>query len=574
MRQFTLLLSFILTIGAVNAQQSFPQEWKAKFPVSIEKWRISDDRQFIFGYSDKECAVLSGKDGKVLWSANYKDITGEKKIHFQYWVPTSEVITLYTNERMTKVCKKYILDIHTGKLLWQTEEWGTSNEYVEALDLAQFTPGYITLRNGSERKTVNIRTGQEDGNQNGSGIRFVVKNDFSYRDENIKIELNFDRTYDVGFMSSHKKKPINILCRDAKTGNTLWEQRIEGYYIHSLCNAGLFDWTSQDIFGADHLWVRVAGDRVMVIFEGLAVLDLKTGGLLWQTELKISDIDFKLVALDQQMGVASLPVADAESRRLYAFDLRDGNDIKCYNLDNGKVLWRSKAFKKESVIPDIRIYEDKLVVKSGGKIQRQRYVPGTNGNPDVCTKTIQDAGNNAIIVYDAASGKEIWHSENMAKDWDDKFKNTISTLFIHQGQMYVASDANILKINPSTGKLLASKPIKQLKIGELKNLYLAANELFIKCSSGLAKLSLEDVSPYWTANTGNYISDFSVGQAFYVITGEDKNSGFMEEFMRVDLETGKITGKIKDVSFPYFTDDGEYFYCRQKNEVMKYRTKS
>lgn len=582
MRQLLLLAVLFFCKSIAFGQSDFPEEWKIKFPININSWRISDDRAYVFGYNDKEGAVISGTEGKLLWSASYADITGLKKIDFQYWVPESGVITLYTNERSTKVCQKYFLDINTGKLLWKTEEGGTSNDFATSVELAQYSPGYITLKNGTDYKRVDIRTGEKASEYKGQAEATSKKskrnkkqtNYTTYQDDNVYIELKYERSQDAGFMSSRKNRPITVTCYDRKSNSKKWEQVVQGFYLHSLCNTGLFDWTSSDLFGGDHMWLKVEDNRVMVIFDGLAVLDLETGKLLWQTDLKLSDMDFKLIALDQQIGVASLPVVDLKNRRVYVFDLLHDQAIKCYDLDNGNIIWKSESFSKESVIPNLIVYNDLLIAKSGGKIHTQRYVPGTNGNPDVCNQSIKEAGNNGIMVYNASTGAPVWKSEDKAKEWDEKFKSTISDILLNDGKMYVASDDNVMIIEPGTGKLIGSYPMKSLKVGDLLSLNLYDNSLFLKGKEGLAKLSLTDLKPAWTANTGDYISDFQIGDAFYVVTKEDKNNGYMEEFLRVDLSDGKLMGKIKDCAFPYFTDDGEYFFMRDKNEIVKFRTRS
>ncbi|MDX1651640.1 MAG: PQQ-binding-like beta-propeller repeat protein [Brumimicrobium sp.] len=578
MKQKILATVFLFFQFTIFGQNVFPLAWEAKFPIKIDSWRISEDRQFIFGYNDKEGSVISGADGSILWSGTFENIIGLKKIDFKYWVPESEVIALYTNERNTKVCKKYFLDVKTGKLLWQTEEGGTSNDFIISLEHAQNTPGMISLKEGSTYKKMDIRTGKLNSEYQAQTT--VIKkgkkemNHTSFRNDEVSIELIYERSKDVGFMSSKKPKPIKITCYDLKKKSMRWEQEISGFYTHSLCNTGIFESTSADLFGGDHIWLRVEGDRVLVIYEGMSVLDLGTGKLLWSTELKLSDIDFKMVALDQQIGVASLPVTDLKNRRVYAVDLVTDKAIKCFDLDNGKVIWKSGSFSKESVVPGIELENDILIVKTGGTIVTQRYVAGTNGNPDVCTKNLKETSNNGIIALNAATGATLWTSEEKAKEWDDKFKSAISDILIRDGKLYVSSGDQVMKIDPSSGKLEASMKLKGLKIGSLRNIKEFEQHLYVKGSEGIAKLSMKNLETIWSSNTGDYLTDFQIGNSFFIVTKKDKTTGNMEEFVRVDLENGNLLGKIKDCPFPYFTEDGEFFFQKDKNEIMKYRTKA
>ena len=60
------------------------------------------------------------------------------------------------------------------------------------------------------------------------------------------------------------------------------------------------------------------------------------------------------------------------------------------------------------------------------------------------------------------------------------------------------------------------------------------------------------------------------GNLFYVWTGSDIFS--LEDFVRFDLNSGKIISKMKDTPNPFFSEDGEEFLKIDGEKYFRYKT--
>jgi outer membrane protein assembly factor BamB len=393
-----------------------------------------------------------------------------------------------------------------------------------------------------------------------------------FENDMLSIKLNYKRSDNVGSgMSKRNKSAIKVSCIEKLTGSVKWETSIQGFFAHSLCN-NVFGWTSEYDFGGDFIWVNLVGDKVFVIYEGLAVLNLEDGKLLWQVDNKITDIDFKLMALDQQIGTSAFPQVDREKKLLWWTSKTDDyNGIVCYDLETGAVKWQSKSFNKEAIFPVFLLQDNALVVQKGGQVLTQRYVPGSGGNPDVCNQEIKVDNNAGIMAFDYTTGNLLWNSDDLKKSWGESFGKMANTT-LWNGNIVATSDKNILTIDLS-GNIKQRIPIKSLKTGETKNLNSMGGNIYFYGTEGMAAFNPDEGNVIWSANTKANYGNQKIGDAFFIYTSVSKYSGRGDAFVRIDLNTGEIPGKIEDVPYPYFTSDGNYFFAYEKGTVTKYRTK-
>ena len=83
--------------------------------------------------------------------------------------------------------------------------------------------------------------------------------------------------------------------------------------------------------------------------------------------------------------------------------------------------------KADDVVPDLQMSGNVLLAQFGGRLEMQTYIPGQNGNADVCKSEFKFAGNAGVKAYDTETGKVIWQTSEM-KNLEDKFSGAITNI--------------------------------------------------------------------------------------------------------------------------------------------------
>ncbi|MCB0806395.1 MAG: PQQ-binding-like beta-propeller repeat protein [Bacteroidales bacterium] len=396
-----------------------------------------------------------------------------------------------------------------------------------------------------------------------------------FRNDQYEIKLSYKAKFDAGSgLSKRNPQPIKVSCSDRSTNTVKWETTIQGFYAHSLCDNVFSSWADVFDMSGDYLWVELAGDKVLVIYEGLTVLDLNTGANLWSVENKNTDLDFKLFALDQQIATGGFPVVNDQLGKLWWTSHNDGfNGVACYDLANGSVVWKSESFKKETIFPHLIENGDYLIVQQGGRILTQRYVSASGSNPEECSQSVKFDDDAGILVLDKNDGSKVWSSSDLEKTWKEKIGDGFADILVIGDQLIATSEKSVLFINIPDGSVQKRISLKEMKVGDTKNIYTFGENLMFHGEEGVALINPYEANLKWSANTKSNYGDFMVGDAYYVYTDVSKYSGRPNAFVRVNMNDGVITGKIDDVPYPHFTDDGNYFFAYDKNSITKYRTK-
>lgn len=523
------MLTLLLLSFTVSAQKEFPLEWKGSFPVSVEWRMVNTERTLALGGDLNELAMLDATTGKILWQFTFKDKFGQKKAKDWSWDKEKGVVYIvFKGDKKTQEVTYYI-DQRTAAVMSKDQ-----------VDMIKIKP----VRSKWARKG-EIIVGE------GSGSTTVA--------------LNYEKKKVVSSTGKGTKGPITVTAEGANS----WSTTIEAQYIRVLC-ANAIPFAAAD-FGGDFLKLMHAQGKIFVIYEGLSVLDLKTGKLLWQIDLDNAEFDFGVFKSTQTLGRAGYPLVT--SNAVFVADLSKGQyRIKKYDLETGKLIWQGEQFDNSDVVPDLQVSGNVLLAQFGGRLEIQSYIPGTSGRPDVCKSEYRFAGDPGVKAYDATTGKILWQTNKM-KELNDKFNQAITNIIAENGIAYAASDKNFYAFDASTGKPKFTVPVSKLKIGNPRMLFkLNAGTIMIECEEGVACINTSDGKLNYATNTDKCLSTFYEGDAFFIWTG--KKPGEHSEFIRLDLNDGKILGKIEDTPYPFFTPDGEAFVKFAGEKVMRYKTKS
>lgn len=529
MKKYTIqLLCVLLSTITLNtlAQSAFNQEWKSEFPISVETRMINDDRSLVLGGNMNELAMMNGLTGKIIWQLNFKEKLGQKKAKDWSWDKKVNVVWV---------------DVKAGK----KDEVLTS--YFKDATGEQIT----------EQQYKDLRAEYE------KGIRWVKKGALTIDAYQTDVWLDYEPKKIVGSAGKGTKSKITVKA----SGNYTWSTTIDAKYVRTLCTNAIP--AAARAFGGDFLRLAYAQNKVFVIYEGMSVIDVTTGKLLWQTDLDNTDFDFGLFKSTQTLGRSGYPYADETG--VYVADLSKGQyRIKKFDGTTGAVIWQSEAFDKDDVVPSLQLINGVLLAQFGGRLQTQTYIPGVEGRPDVCKNEYKFAGNAGVKAYDVNTGKLLWTTENM-KELGDKFSGAITNLLKVGETACIASDKNFY-VFESSGKVKFSTSIKALKIGKPISIDTYGNNIVLmQCEEGIALISVLENKVLFATNTDKCLDYQQVGNAFFVWTGKDQFE--QSEFVRVDMNNGQILGKAKDMTYPFFSTDGEHVIKLDGGKVIRFQTK-
>lgn len=504
------------------AQPDFPLIYKGEFPVEA-KWKvINDDRTKVLAGDLTELAMVNAVNGSTVWKMNFKEKFSQKKCEDWIWEEESQVVKLIFKGEDKGTEKIILIDENTGNVV----EKGTEK----------------VLKTIVDRKAKTLKT------------RVTLPS------QNVTVSLAYKRPTIAGAAKARTTK-IRVNCKGAIN----WTTEIEGQIIRTLCSSVAFSG-----FGGDFLDLTIVGDKVFVMYEGISVLDLKTGKLLWTATYDNSEFDFGMLKQKQTLGRAAWPLVVNDA--VYIVDLsKDNYKIKKYNLETGAVLWSSPAFDKDAVVPEISIVGGALIARFGGVIEQQTHIEGSSNVPEKCTSEPKMKGDFGVKAYDVASGKLLWETTAMKEQLADKFSSSISNLISDDKTVYVASDKNLYAFEPATGKVKYQVPVSKLKIGNIQTLFVHENNLIAEGEEGVASFVMADGENNFAVNTDKCLGSELIGNAYIVWVG--KSIFERNKFVRMDIKTGTIYGKMSETYRPWFTEDGEEFVRLYDQKIFRYKTK-
>ncbi|MCC6600942.1 MAG: PQQ-binding-like beta-propeller repeat protein, partial [Crocinitomicaceae bacterium] len=341
------------------------------------------------------------------------------------------------------------------------------------------------------------------------------------------------------------------------TGGNNWKSSFEGKVVAHLC-ANL---VGEDVV----LNVFTAQGKVFVVHEGITVLDLKSGKVLWTTTFDYTDTDIGLKA-KQEIGRTAWPAVAADG--VYICDLTKGEkSIKKLDLNTGAVIWTGAKLSKNDIISAIAVEGGNLIVKYGGQIMKETYFGGSENVPETWRVFYEYEGSTSIKAFDTGTGAEKWSTEK----WDngDNFKKAQCNILTENGKVFICSDKFFYSVDATSGKVEIKSEYGAKETGPAQYLYVFDGHYMIEGEKGLAALTL-DGKPMYAVNTGKCLLTEVKGDAFIVWIG--KSDDDRKEFIRMDPSTGKIFGMLEGCYRPRWDTTGNTFVRFDGSKVLKYKT--
>lgn len=523
----TLLCIAALSVKAAFAQSEFSTVWDTKANVNPEWNAFNDDLSLILVGDLKEIEMIDGTNGKSLWKFNAKEKLGVKSMEDWFFLFAKEgdpVEIVYKKPKEENKTSLY-LDPRTGII----------NNSISEKDLK--TKNNRPVR--SKTKTMFAGSAYDPGSSTFLNI--------NYNDRVLKSAVN----------------GTNMDMEIQAMGGYNWTVNITGKCVRHLCD---------NLLSSDEPAMMVSlfcsNEKVFVVYEGISVLDLKTGKLLWTTSFDNVQSSVGLKA-SQEIGRSPMPVTSDDAVYICDFS-KEEKTIKKIDITTGNVLWKSDKLKNDDVVSQLEIVNNTLIAKFGGTVRKEKFIPNANGGIGDGTYKVNYSyeGTTDVRAYDAATGKPKWNINTMYPD--DKFSKSECSILIENNKIALCSDKHFFLLNPENGATLSKTPIDKT-IGDPQILSTYQGMIILEGNKGIAAFN-DNGDQSYAVNTGKRLFSEFKGDAFIVWTGkeiDDKN-----EFIRFDLKSGKIMGKLKGTYRPRFDTTGNYFLRFNDKAITKFKTNS
>lgn len=518
-----VILALLCFCLGVQAQNEFPKVWETQTVVE-PKWNAwNDDLSMVLLGDLKELEMLDGSTGKSLWTFNVKEKLGVKNLDdwaFMIKYEGEPVKLIYTKPK-EKNATVVFLDAKSGQI--------TTTYTDENLKAKQ-----TTKSKGASRAIYKTSTYDQ-----ASGTFVMV----SYKDKLMTSAMG------------GTDMELNV----AASGGFKWSVTVTAKCVRHLCD-NLLSYDEPSVL----INTTVIGDKVLLIYEGISVLDIKTGRVLWTTTYDNATTSLGL-KVEQEIGRSAFPVGDKDA--IYLPDFSKGERcLKKLDSNTGNVVWKSDKLSSDDIVSQLSLVNGILVAKFGGIIRKEKYIPNSNGGGTYKVEYSYE-GKTDLRGYEAASGKQVWTLEQHNSKEDNLTKSECNIL-IANNRIFFCSQKFIYLMNPATGAIITKTDIQPKNIGKPKYMYAHNNKTIVEGVSGLAACTAEGTLVY-SVNTGRCLFTEFRGNSFLVWTGKSEDD--MNEFIIMDIETGKIFGKKKECYQPRFDQEGNYFLFFNKRTITKYK---
>lgn len=537
----TLLLS-----GSLFAQEEMSVTWETKLDHKIENTGISDEKDMLLASNDKEISICKNKDGSIVWTKRFKDITpGLGKIDEQ--IPMWESNVMFLFDRKMGKDKIACVDIQTGNFLWMTDKYQDVTEdnvvYIPEMDaFAVSTKAALTM--------IKARTGEEIWTT--TKFKGVV-GAYTVSNDNHIVMLNFKPDLLSSLFAGFKNQIVKI---NMQNGDVLWDQTYIGLAEKKVVTR---EPTAK---------LRLVAGKVFLHLNGLQVYDYVTGAQQWSAAF---DADLNVVSKPANAkrfgcyGVVAEPVIVGND--VYVIDMKDKKKqfIKKYDLNSGKLLWTSPEIESAKALPGLYFVDNTLILQIGGVIECQAYILQKQRNPDGSytiterwMKYYRNVKPNGVQAFNATNGEKLWESE--------RFKKGITNGFPVDNKFIISSGKALYSLDIKTGKENVEIPLADDDIGLVQKIIDYPDRVIVVGEKGISGHSKTDGK---LINSGRWKSGDFAGLYGKTLLFQREN----DDFAAYDVETCKfLTYNARKNSVSKLSTDGKFVYVWEKNTVAKLAT--
>jgi hypothetical protein len=530
-----MAIAFFITIQACFAQSTFPQVWQTKFDNKANFLSYGDNRHVI-GTTTKAMCMINGESGAISWTSELQDLCAVKSSDFQKYMSEADAVLVFDKKKGSDVM--ICLDASSGKELWRSEKY-QNVRLGNILYLSEIGAFGISLESGLVM--IDVRSGKEMWQI--SSFTGALLKPYYVVDRGELLLMNYQPQTLANYFKGFKNQLLSV---NAKSGKVNWEYNYKGM-------------VKQKVATFEPMVDLVTGnDKVLIVMNGLQVLDMNSGKFLWSTPFEESNEKTGLFKTEARYGVAADPLIVENT--VYIADLTDKKEkkIRKYDLTSGKVLWESQTLDdKNLILPRLAFTNGMLVAQVGGYINIQKYIPGNGSNPDRYVSEWEWKGPFGLKAFDANTGSLLWKT--------DKFKDRITNIIGNDNGLYVAYEDGLLRIDPKSGNNTFSVDISKAKLGDPVSIMERGDKIVVFFDNGIAAYAKGDGANAYAFKMKKFQEYYFLGDYMFV-----KNEDMVASFNPDNGSTGGNYTFKKGYRYA-FTDDGKYLYLFSSGKVTKYK---
>lgn len=567
---------------------SFGTVWESEFDNKASRLAVSvNNGKYILATDDNSATVLDG-NGKTIWSGDYKKITTNKtnKCEYQYVIQKGEDKGGYLflfDERKLGTDRVAVLDIATGKELWNSEEYqnliqkGTKAE--EGGDEGELdTVKYIyeldafLISQKASVILVKANTGEKiwETNRFKGGVGKYIYD----AGRNEIIMINFKPTALGALFAGFKNQLVKI---NAVNGEILWDATFLGTIEKELV-------TRRAIVD---LWIK--GDKLYMYLDGLQVYNINNGQKLWEVtyENDMAGAKGGLFSGGRRSKIYRTiadPLFTDNAVYIVILGTRDRTKyVEKHDLESGKLLWASEKITGAFCMPNIYKSGDKVLVQVGGKVQVQEFrLEETSSGFGAASAfgggSVKQwvpyiywdykAQKNSVLCLDDNTGKTAWRSEKFDKRITDFILENNKTLFVGDGDEFYGYDI-------ASGNQLFDVKHNDAKVGKATDVIDFGENVVVLSEKGLASYAKKDGKRVYATEKIRGVDYFYEIEGNYYLRDQRNSKNIIYGIDMTNGETkGSVQSKGKGGSPQYgagidITDDGEFIFAFKGKKVEK-----
>ena len=596
----TLLLAFSLPANAQfgkllgkgksagKKSGSFATAWESEFDNKATRLAVSiNNGQYVLGTDDNSATVLDA-NGKTVWSGDYKKITTNKtnKCEYQYVIQRGGDKGGYLflfDERKLGTDRVAVIDIATGKELWNSEEYqnlipkgtkaeeGTDQGELETVKYISELDAFLISQKASVI-LVKAATGEKvwETNRFKGGVGKYIYDP----GRNEIVMINFKPTALGALFAGFKNQLVKI---NAVNGDILWDATFVGTIEKELV-------TRRAIVD---LWIK--GDKLYMYLDGLQVYNINNGQKLWEVtyENDMQGANGGLFSGGRRSKIYRTiadPLFTDNAVYIVILGTRDRTKyVEKHDLESGKLLWASEKITGAFCMPNIYKSGDKVLVQVGGKVQVQEYrLEETSGGFGAASAfgggSVKQwvpyiywdykAQKNSVLCLDDKTGKTSWRSEKFDKRITDFIIENDKTLFVGDGDEFYGYDI-------ASGNQLFDVKHNDAKVGKATDVIDFGDKVVVLSEKGLASYNKKDGSRVYATEKIRGVDYFYEIEGNYYLRDQRNSKNIIYGIDMTNGETkGSVQSKGKGGSPQYgagidITDDGEFIFAFKGKKVEK-----
>jgi outer membrane protein assembly factor BamB len=571
MKKLIIVCCFIaINIQIVNSQAEMKSAWETTLSHKVNSSEFSEDAELLVTSNEKMISLVDTKTGTVKWTKDFKTITDGKLKKVDERIPMWDAKCIFLFDRKGGKDQMAVIDLENGNMLWTTDKYEdvTSNSIAYISELGMFA-----VANKKAFTMIKARTGEEVWETQGfkgALARYVYS-------ENTILALNYNpAAAGEGFFGGITKMAAGfgafksqLYKINTKNGDIIWQTDIKGTVEKEIATGKVMS------------KLQIQGDKILLYMMGIQCYDKNNGSLLWgvtHSEEVMKEISSGIgsgfsgrkFVKKAVYGAVAEPLIDGND--IYVFDMQTKKNqyVSKYDLNTGKLIWKSKELKKLLIAPNLYKVGNKIIIQIGGWAQVQGIVENKSdisgfggGLSSISTydkvKFYKEFGPFGVEALDATNGELVWRSERFAKG--------VTNAFVHNNEIIVASGKELYNLNPDNGTEKYEVSVKEDDIKFTEQIFKMGNNAILVCTKGVSSHVISDGKKNWSVRTKKGdLTEVAGNMAIYATEKSDQ--------VVIDLNDGTYTtydARKGAVTMNY--EDGMHILVVEKDKITKLKTK-